>query len=277
MDILKTYDFDQIADLILNRSILYIKQVPHLIQEIEFYLKTQEHPDPFVHGHPDQKQFGYWYFHKVGTVGNPSAAHGACVGNSYKGGTYKGLDLAFGDENTYAGMLIRSIFRPDKSRFYEGPSVCVDRILKLNKRTGIDRLMKDFDGFIGEKDGSPLYLKIGNENRGMQIHQSSRVGLTLRKTDDVENRLKYIFKPYRYFLFPRKHTKGKMNIFAALYARGMDYYQIQQLMPTLKKKTFEQYQKDYEEGKGRQPEEFLGNKLSLTKDFLGVYAILEKS
>jgi len=39
--------------------------------------------DPFTHKDPLQQTCGQWYFHKIGA--------------QYKGGTYKGLDLTFGD------------------------------------------------------------------------------------------------------------------------------------------------------------------------------------
>ena len=42
-----------------------------------------------------QKELGKWYFHKTG--------------KGYKGGTYKGVDLAFGQHGSHAGCLLRAI------------------------------------------------------------------------------------------------------------------------------------------------------------------------
>ncbi len=62
------------------------------ISEIEFYYNdlvdgkkgaAAIHPDTFTHGDEMQRLSGQWYFHKMN-------------GKSYKVGTYKGLDLAFG-------------------------------------------------------------------------------------------------------------------------------------------------------------------------------------
>ncbi|KXS19038.1 hypothetical protein M427DRAFT_181607 [Gonapodya prolifera JEL478] len=53
------------------------------LAELEFYLHREpDHPDPFSHRHPDQRSRGRWYFHKLG--------------GSYRGGTWKGLDITFG-------------------------------------------------------------------------------------------------------------------------------------------------------------------------------------
>jgi len=38
----------------------------------------------------------HWYFHRYGSKG-------------YKSGTYKGLDITFGQDSMYGGILIRSI------------------------------------------------------------------------------------------------------------------------------------------------------------------------
>eukprot|EP00842_Homolaphlyctis_polyrhiza_P003978 jgi/Hompol1/4581/HPOL_003730-RA len=69
--------------------------------EVELYLHhAVHHPDVFAHRHPEQLQYGRWYFHKLG--------------NSFRGGTWKGLDLALGrpspeSGDTHCGVLIRSI------------------------------------------------------------------------------------------------------------------------------------------------------------------------
>ena len=58
--------------------------------EIEFYLHGDDHPDPFVHRDPMQRSFGRWYFHRVG--------------ENYRGGTFKGLDITFGSDGYYGGF-----------------------------------------------------------------------------------------------------------------------------------------------------------------------------
>lgn len=77
------------------------------------------HNDTFTHGDKLQLKCGTWYFHRFGS--------------SFKGGTYKGLDLAFGKEKdqVYGGILIRAIHNAEDG-FIEGPCRSVDTILKKN-------------------------------------------------------------------------------------------------------------------------------------------------
>ena len=90
--------FLEIAHTILNEYVLTINhEYKYRIAEIELYFNdSNKHQDTFTHGNKDQAKPGSWYFHKFGS--------------SYKSGTYKGLDLAFGkDKIAFAGILIRSL------------------------------------------------------------------------------------------------------------------------------------------------------------------------
>ena len=63
--------------------------------EVEVYYHAADHPDPFAHRDPAQLHVGRWYFHRTG--------------GTYRGGSFKGLDLAFGGSAAHAGVLIRGI------------------------------------------------------------------------------------------------------------------------------------------------------------------------
>lgn len=89
-------NFDTMANLLLNKSILVINNTEWRISEIEFYYHSNIHPDNYTHKDENQKRNGEWYFHRQN-------------GKSYKGGTYKGLDISCGNENNYGGILLRSI------------------------------------------------------------------------------------------------------------------------------------------------------------------------
>ena len=67
------------------------------ILEIEFYQFIEKlHPDTFTHCDDMQRECGKWYFHRSG--------------KSFRGGTYKGLDISFGrGKQGYGGVLLRSI------------------------------------------------------------------------------------------------------------------------------------------------------------------------
>ena len=95
-------DFGKIADCILNKYKLVLKNGKEFrICEIEFYLKSAEHVDTFTHCNPVQLTSGKWYMHRTNNS-NPM---------SFKAGTYKCMDLSFGNESKkiYGGILIRSI------------------------------------------------------------------------------------------------------------------------------------------------------------------------
>src|SRR5258707_1214794 len=59
--------FGQIADLLLNRTTLFIADHPCRITELELYFHGLRHLDPFTHNDPVQQQLGTWYFHRAGT------------------------------------------------------------------------------------------------------------------------------------------------------------------------------------------------------------------
>lgn len=48
-------DCYEIADRILNHSVLYVTNRAYRIIEIEFYLYDNNHPDPYTHKNPIQK------------------------------------------------------------------------------------------------------------------------------------------------------------------------------------------------------------------------------
>jgi hypothetical protein len=165
-------DMDDVADLILNNSIIVTGMgYEYYIKEIEFYIHSKHHPDPFTYMSPEQKQFCSWYFHKT-NKGN------------FRNGTFKGLDLTLGDENTHYGILIRSIEASDH-QIIEGPCRIVDKMIEDGKYSKISEFVEH------EK----IYLDV-TLDRGSKLLHASRVGLTLKKPG--EGKLEYIVKKYRY-------------------------------------------------------------------------------
>lgn len=103
---------------------LFIADQPHSIIELEVYLHSDAHPDPYTHGDEGQFSCGAWYFHRAG--------------KSFKAGSFKGLDLACGSRSNgvHAGLLLRAV-EDAAGNIVEGPSLLVDHILKLNKKAYI--------------------------------------------------------------------------------------------------------------------------------------------
>lgn len=94
-------------------------EIAYRLTEIEFYLNCASHSDPYVHCDSDQLLMHKFYFHKFKT-------------GTYKAGTFKGLDLTFGsdEDNTYFGILIRSIQSISDDVVIEGPCNVVNYILQ---------------------------------------------------------------------------------------------------------------------------------------------------
>src|ERR1043165_4334096 len=91
--------FTQIADRLLQGTQLIVGKQPHRFVEAEFYYYNDQHPDVFAHRDPLQLHVGRWYFHRTR--------------GTYRSGSFKGMDLTFGDGKAFGGILIRSIERPD--------------------------------------------------------------------------------------------------------------------------------------------------------------------
>jgi hypothetical protein len=194
---LNNYDGETLADkissmaeFILNNIILSVNDTKsYRIAEIEFYLKHNDHNDEFVHGDPDQQVPYKFYFHKQN-------------GKSYKGGTFKGLDITFKyKKNAYCGILLRSIYDIKKDKFIEGSCNCVTQILKdFNKDKVIDlvNILAD-EGELPNINCKLLKLTKSNIKK-LYVASGPRVGLTLKK-DSVLKR-QFIMKNYRFCTFP---------------------------------------------------------------------------
>lgn len=120
--------------------------------------------DVFTHGDAQQKVTGSFYFHKSGP-------------NSYKGGTYKGLDLVFGTEACFGGVLIRSIVDVATNEVTSGPCLCVDLLLKtLGCATIADLVAKH--GVVGKSE--EFRLVDAANAPAHTVSSSMRVGLSLK-------------------------------------------------------------------------------------------------
>lgn len=109
--------FASFANYILNKTVIICNNVNLRICEIEFYLKSDDHKDPYVHDLAEQHTYSNWYFHRYNN-------------GTYKNGTFKGLDITFGDKSKAFGILIRSIYHPI-DKIIEGPCKTVNKLLEL--------------------------------------------------------------------------------------------------------------------------------------------------
>ncbi len=185
---------EKIAESLLMNYVLVVNDKEFRICEIEFYIKSTSHNDQYTHGDKNQKLFGKWYFHRY-------------ANGSYKSGTYKGLDITMGNEETCFGVLIRSIYDNENNVMIEGPCRCVNKILELNNVSDVKEYM------IARKD--PLmvdhkenfYLKEDLKLTKEQIYKGARIGLS-----DKYPNWKNI--PYRFLIKKNQIKKGKSDLVA---------------------------------------------------------------
>ncbi|CAG8591508.1 11392_t:CDS:1 [Funneliformis caledonium] len=157
--------FTKIANFLLYHTRFHLPtERTFKFLEIEFYLNdaTNDHNDPYSHGHEQQLTCGEWYFHHVGK-------------NGYRGGSRKGIDITFGsvDRKIYGGILIRAIQDELTNEVIEGPSLIVDKILEtcgVNQQGGIREMVeivwKGKSGVLRDTDNSTgvVYLTQINED-----------------------------------------------------------------------------------------------------------------
>jgi hypothetical protein len=196
--------FARIAFDLLNRTIWVIGGLAHRIAEVEFYFRGADHDDPFTHGHAMQVHAGLWYFHR--TAG------------AYRGGSFKGVDITFGDGNARGGILIRGAVAEDGQRI-DGPSLLVDHLLRLCHQTTVPLLDQAIaDRRVWDRS-SPMYL-VPAQNLGSEVYSSARVGLSLRRAGPGSAKPDYLTRPYRFLTDPRAIAKGKAHLVIALHRAG---------------------------------------------------------
>jgi hypothetical protein len=197
--------FTAIAARLLDGCRLMVAGQPHRFVEVEFYYCGEGHPDKFTHRDPLQRESGRWYFHRTRGV--------------YRGGSFKGFDLTFGDGTAFGGVLIRGLEASDGS-LIDGPSLCVDHLLRTTGHATIAPLDQAIGGRAAWEEGNPLCLEEAAPS-GRRLYRSGRVGLSLKKAKPPSDLPRYILRPYRYLTEPRRTAKGKPYLVLALYAQGV--------------------------------------------------------
>jgi len=195
--------FHDIAMHVLGSCRLRVAASICRLVEIEFYFDSKDHPDPFAHRDPVQAHCGRWYFHRIG--------------RSYRGGSFKGFDLTFGSDGAHGGILIRSLETPD-GRLVVGPSLCVDYLLATTGSSSVAALADAIGDRHATDPGSPLQLVDGSPVE-VTLFRSARVGLSLKRHSDAIA-VDRLARPYRFLTEPRRVTKGRPELIAALLSAG---------------------------------------------------------
>eukprot|EP01084_Bolivina_argentea_P249303 417276_1 len=192
--------------------------------EFEFYcLDSNNHKDVFAHCDDVQLTTCHsWYFHRSGNtsaegykymneeINNNKKWVNPRPNVNYRNGTFKGLDITFGERNKlFGGILIRSIreLKPlmmtndtlSPSNHIEGPCNCVNQILKDTQFENIKQLTKSLRFNLDIFDNNNfMYVELSKNYNIKEIspqksdnnnnifayekwfYNSPRVGLTLK-------------------------------------------------------------------------------------------------
>jgi hypothetical protein len=225
--------FAAIAQRLLNESDFVVAGQRYRFAELEMYYSGWGHSDLFAHRDPVQLEDGRWYFHRTR--------------GEYRGGSFKGLDLALGDGASYFGILIRTVVAAD-STVLDGPCVTVDHLLAKNRAATVAAL----DGIINGRSlwdtTSPIHVVEAEKPRTAQVYTSSRVGLSLKKAKGKPDAPKFVARPYRFLTEPEAISKGRPHLILALYRAGFNANSIF-AATGVARKTIERYIADFDAGK----------------------------
>ncbi len=225
--------FLRIADQLLNGTEIVARGQRHRFLEVEvYYTHPEEHPDPFTHKETLQLECGRWYFHRTG--------------GEYRGGSFKGLDLSFGDGTAFAGMLLRGI-ETAEGEVIDGPSLLVDRLLDATGASGPAELDQQIAGRPAWDPDSPLVLSWEPSLPRRSVLSCARVGLSLKRYKQAANPPKFIMRAYRFLSQPTRTKKGKPHMVLGLHVAGHTAEEIHQQTGS-PKRSISKYLEDFETG-----------------------------
>ena len=197
---LKTNDLMQLAKYLLFETHIVVNNNSYRMLEIELYVYNDKHNDIFTHCHTEQKNMLTWYFHQMSEKEN-----------SYKGGTYKGMDITCGIDDGYGGILIRSIMNETDNTVIEGPCKVVNEILEKTGQDCIKNLVVDKlnnDKSCLNNDLLKLEEKCYDN---VDMFYAPRIGLSM-KGSNIEEKKIWVNQNYRFIVFKDKIKKEKTKM-----------------------------------------------------------------
>lgn len=189
-ELVNELEFDIIAEKILNSYEIIIKDIPYRLCEIEIYCKCEKHDDKYTHCAKEQAEYEKFYFHRHRN-------------GTYKSGTYKGLDITFGNNDMYYGVLIRSIYNEKNNEIIEGPCRTVNKILELNGHSEVKNFV--VNGTLNIYEDNRLKIRFNNNLKFQSIYAGPRIGLSDKYPE-------YMKRKYRYIIYKDKIKKDKKNL-----------------------------------------------------------------
>jgi len=200
--------FYEIAKELMNNYVLKIgDDIEIELKEVEFYFfDCEKHPDIYTHlDKLQQITSGFLYVHK-------------------KGNTYGGMDITFGNENYFGGILIRGavIKHHFENKYISGPNKFKEYLIKaLNldlDKGNSDELQKYF-----HKIKENIFLKkINNGNKNLILH-GRRYNLNIKKEPYYANSL-YRFVDKNYLIASsNEFVAGNKNIPESTLIKAISY------------------------------------------------------
>jgi hypothetical protein len=183
------------ADALLHRCDWQVFGARWRLVEVETYVYSAAHPDPYVHQDPHQQRWRQWYLHRKG--------------GTLKNGTFKGIDLTFGTEGVFCGLLIRGVETAD-GRVIDGPCNVVHALMAA---AAVDHVA-GLDACI-HQNPEGLRLVESPQPRSQQVFSTERVGLG---GDAAET--SYRASRQRFLSEPQRIKKGRRLLLDALLADG---------------------------------------------------------
>ncbi len=223
--------FDALAALLLNRVVVVAGGREFRPVEIEFYFQHPQHHDMFAHADPVQQQCGAWYFHRSG--------------GSYRGGTFKGLDISCGDPQSFGGVLIRGL---EEQRVIDGPCLCVEALLNATGQPSVADLDGAIAGRLAWDADSVLSLAEREKLEQRPVLATPRVGLTLKRFAPEDGAEAFVCASHRYLTLPRQIKKGRPQTICALHRQGRTIAEIRQQTGS-PQRTIASYVEAYQRGK----------------------------
>lgn len=194
-------EFYQISKIIMNNCMLLVKDHEHnmsffRIVEVEFYVHSKSHADPYVNNNASFIKNGYWHIHNDAD------------------GYMHSLYVTIGDFHNVMGyMVIRSITDHNK-RLIEGPYNVLKYVNSISDVSEIhDKIFCD--------EGLNIRIIVIRSPYKTRISMSPRVDLSLSNVKSTgDERFMYIMRPYRFTTIPHRLQSYKHILFLSILAEG---------------------------------------------------------
>ncbi len=156
--------FCNIASTLLNSYLLVLEGHRFRLTTIEFYYYRETiHPDRTTHAlryqraRERQRLKGEWYLHKQSIS---------------KRLTYKGVDLTFGDGESYGGILIKEVEEIGVTTKSYSQSKFIDRVIEIlsprTKEEFVEMIEKERRLKLFYEPNLPKYLVLNHRRKGLK-------------------------------------------------------------------------------------------------------------